>query len=583
MPTKKPANTSREADRTSAYALDVVEGRIVVGPHVRNACARHLRDLENGGKRGLVWDVERAAYVIRFFPAVLKLAGGQFEGRTFELHPSQAFVVGSLFGWKRKSDGLRRFRRAYLEEGKGNGKTPLAAGIGLFCMVSDDEPRAEIYAAASKRDQAMVLFRDAVAMREQSPRLRERITTSGANPVWNLADLRSGSFFRPISSEDGQSGPRPSCALCDEVHEHRDGRVIEMLERGFKWRRQPLLLMTTNSGSDRNSVCWQEHRHAVDVAAGDVEDDSEFAYVCALDDGDDPLEDPACWVKANPLLDVTITTTYLAEVVAQAKAIPGKLNGILRYHFCVWTDAEQAWMARPTLEACLADFDPAIHAGKPVALGGDLSATQDLTAIAAVVETGRDKEGRPLFDAWVEAWTPEDTVSDRAVRDQAPYETWIKDGWLNATPGKVIGFDFVAARIAEIVSRFGVKAFAYDRYGFNKFFEPELDALGLTLPIVEHPQGGKKKGAESGLWMPGSKMALESLILEKRIRLRRSPVLISAMMSAAIEGDPFGNFWFSKRRAVNRIDALIALAMAVGAATMAPAVEPEKEYQIIFA
>ena len=117
-----------------------------------------------------------------------------------------------------------------------------------------------------------------------------------------------------------------------------------------------------------------------------------------------------------------------------------------------------------------------------------------------------------------------------------------------------------------MVGLFEVKCLAYDSYGFKRHFEPELDALGLTLETIEHPQGGKKKGA-TGLWMPGSKLELETLILEKRIRLLRNPVLISAIMSAATENDPFGNFWFSKRKAVNRIDALIALAMAVGAAS----------------
>ena len=133
----------------------------------------------------------------------------------------------------------------------------------------------------------------------------------------------------------------------------------------------------------------------------------------------------------------------------------------------------------------------------------------------------------------------------------------------------MVRFDFVAARLAELVGVYAFRVLAYDRYGFKRHFEPEMDALGLAVPVVEHPQGGKKKGAESGLWMPGSKLALEQLILERRIRLRRSPVLIAAMMSAGMDSDPFGNAWFSKRKAVNRIDALIALAMAVGAATTA--------------
>lgn len=599
-------NTSRKPlprDAVTTWAKAVVAGKIVAGPHVRNACRRHLKDLVDGPKRGLKWDKAAAERAIGFFPDVLRLNGGQFEGVPFHLHPSQAFRVGSLFGWKR-ADGTRRFRRMYDEEGKGNGKSPLLAGIGLYCMLADGEARAEIYAAGSKKDQAMVLFRDAVAMVDQSPALAVRLRKSGGNPVWNLADFKTGSFFRPISSDDGQSGPRPSCALCDEVHEHRDGTTIELLERGFKWREQPLLVMATNSGSDRNSVCWQEHQHAVRVAAGtmtpdesytfvgEVIDDEAFSFVCSLDKGDDPLEDPSCWVKANPLLGVTVKTDYLASVVRQAKAIPGKLNGILRLHFCVWTDAEQAWMGRPALEAVLADFDPREHVGKKAYAGADLSGAQDLTALGFCVPTGTvelERDGKtlnlPTYDAWVEAWTPKDTLAERSLRDQAPYEVWAKGGWLNAVEGRNIRLDFVAARLAEANAEYQIELLAYDRYAYRKL-EEELDALGLTLPQAEHPQGGvrrakptpeqleaaKRSGSEppQGLWMPGSVLALETLILERRIRLRRSPVLISAMMSAAIERDPFDNRWFSKRRAVNRIDALVALCMAVGAATAAP-------------
>ena len=538
---------------------------------------------------------------------MLRLAGGQFEGLPFTLQASQAFIMGSLFGWKR-ADGYRRFRRAYIEQAKGQGKSPLLAGIGLYCMLADGEARAEVYAAASKKDQAMVLFRDAVAMVEQSPALAARVKKSGGTPVWNLADFKTGSFMRPISSEDGQSGPRPSCALCDEIHEHRDGLTVEMLERGFKWRRQPLLIMATNAGSDRNSICWREHEHAVRVAAGtntpddksgyigDPEfvkqpaNDRSFSYVCAVDVEDDPLEDPGCWIKANPLLGITMSEETLAEAVSQAKAIPGKLNGILRLNFCVWTDAEQAWMTRATLEQVLADFDPRDHAGKRVYGGLDLSGSQDLSALGCVVETGHvevERDGKqvslPTYDAWVEAWTPKDTLLDRALRDQAPYEVWVKGGWLNAVPGRIIRLDFIAARVAELNAESSIALLAYDRYAYRKL-EEELDAQGLTIPQAEHPQGGvrrakltpeqsesaKDRGEEEqpqGLWMPGSVLALETLILERRIRIRRSPVLISAMMSAAVEHDPFDNRWFSKRKAVNRIDPLVALTMAVGAAT----------------
>jgi len=597
---RKSTSAKAPRDPVGAYARAVLAGKIVAGPHVRNACRRHLDDLNHGGKRGLRWDVKAARWAIDFFPDVLHLAAGEFEGVRFVLEPSQAFIVGSLFGWKRR-DGTRRYRRAYLEQAKGQGKSPLLGGIGLYCMLADHEARAEIYAAASKRDQAMVLFRAAVAMVDQSPALAQRLIKSGGQPVWNLADPRTASFFRPIASEDGQSGPLPSCALCDEVHEHRDGTTIEMLERGFKSRRQPLLIMATNSGTDRHSVCWIEHTHAVRAAAGTATpddegtyvgepfDDEAFSYVCALDKGDDPLEDPRCWIKANPLLGVTVKQDYLASLVRQAKTIPGKMNGILRLHFCVWTDAEQAWMSRSTLETVLADFDPREHIGKRLYAGADLSASQDFTALGFCVPTGVvtiEREGKPLelptFDAWVEAWTPRDTLIERSLRDQMPYEVWVKGGWLNAVDGKNIRLDFIAARLAEINAEYLLALLAYDRYAYLKL-ETELDALGLTIPQAEHPQGGvrrakptaaqlegaRREGVEppQGLWMPGSLLALETLILERRIRLRRSPVLTAAIMSAALEHDAFDNRWFSKRRAVNRIDALVALTMAVGAAT----------------
>lgn len=578
----------------------------MAGPHVRNACKRHLLDLKEGHKRGLYFDCASAEYAFKFYEGVLRLSEGQFEGRKFDLHPSQAFIVGSLFGWK-QADGTRRFRRAYIEQGKGNGKSPLAGGLGLLGMTAAGEAGAQIYSAAAKKDQAGILFADAVKMVKQSPALAKRVTFAGGEGrEFNIAHHASGSFFRPVSRDTGRtgSGPRPYFVLVDEVHELPDRKIIEMLERGFKFRREPLLFMITNSGSDRTSVCWEEHEHAVKVAAGHTEavndptfiggviDDRTFSYVCALDEGDDPLEDPSCWVKANPLLGVTITEQYLTDVVAQAKAIPGALNGIMRLHFCVWTDAETAWMTRSTLEPALADFDPEEHHGSRVYLGLDLSQSRDITALGAVVRTGCvdvevQVEGetrivsKPLYDAWVEAWTPGDTVAARQLRDKLPYDVWVREGHLHAPQGQTISYRHVAQTLAEYDRAFSVQLVAYDRYAFKKF-EEDVAAIGLSLSFAEHPQGGLKKGkpieaavqaaaaagrpAPEGMWMPGSVRMLEEALLEGRIRLKRNPVLVSAMMSAVAEEDKWGNHWLSKLRSVNKIDAAVALAMAIGAA-----------------
>jgi phage terminase large subunit-like protein len=591
-------------DRVEAYARRVVSGAVVAGPHVRNAGRRHIDDLKVGAKRGIVYDPESAARAIRFFETKLKLSEGQFEGKPLVLHESQVFIVGSLFGWK-KADGTRRFRRSYIEQGKGNGKSPVAGGVGLYGMMADGEAGAQIYAAGATKDQASILFRDAVNMVDKSPDLDKRVKRSGGvGREFNLAYLPNNSFFRPISREAKKtgSGPRPHFALCDEVHEHPDRGVMEMLERGFKFRRQPLLFMITNSGSDRNSICWEEHEHAIKVAAGNRDakdddpayigeplDDSTFSFVCGLDAGDDPLTDRSCWPKANPLLGVTITEEYLAGVVEQAKLMPGKRNGILRLHFCQWTDADTAWLTREALEPCLADFDPAEHYGERIAQGLDLSQVRDLTAKASIVQTGTvgvevTVDGvvktveKPTFDCWIEAWTPGDTVRVRADRDKAPYEIWIRDGYLSAPKGESIRFDHVAQSIADDSTNYDVGLIGYDRYAFKRF-EEECQKLGLALEFVEHPQGGTKKGkptesmkraAEAegrepdGLWMPGSLRILEECILERRIRFKRNPVLISAMMSAVTDEDRWDNKWLSKARAVNKIDPAVAICMAIG-------------------
>jgi phage terminase large subunit-like protein len=280
-------------------------------------------------------------------------------------------------------------------------------------------------------------------------------------------------------------------------------------------------------------------------------------------------------------------------VVAQAKAIPGSLNGILRLHFCVWTDAETAWMTRDTLEPRLADFDPAEHHGKDVYLGLDLSQIRDITALGAVVETGSvdvevQVEGetrivrKPTYDAWIDAWTPGDTVIARELRDKLPYQVWIRDGHLYAPPGQTISYRHVAQTLAEYGRDFNVKLVAYDRYAFRKF-EEDVQEIGLTLTFAEHPQGGLKKGKPlieggEGLWMPGSVRLFEEALLEGRIRLRGNPVLISAIMSAVTESDKWGNHWISKLRSVNKVDSAVALCMALGAAHAKPA--KKREYQM---
>lgn len=577
-------STSYDDDPVTAWAEDVVARRIVAGPHIRNQASRHLRDLVEGPGRGLLWDVEEAKRRIGYFPRNFRLNGGQFEGKPFHLHPSQAFRVGSIFGWKWAATGFRRFRRFYDEEGKGNGKSPLLAGIGMILLVADGEARAEVYAAAAKKDQAMVMFRDAVAMWEQSPELAKRVTGQGENPVWQLTYVAKAGdkrFFKPLANErKKKSGPRPHGALCDEVHEHPSRDTIDMLERGFKFRQQPLLVMATNAGTDRKSICFEEHQHAVEVAAGRKMDDTTFTFVCSLDEDDDWETDPSCWVKANPLLDVTIETEELTRAVDQARQMPGKRNNIARLHFCEWTQSVNAAIKREAWVKCRAEkplnVDELIAAGYPCYGGLDLSKVNDLTAFTAtwVLDDTKDAE-RFVSKTWF--WTPEDTLRDRAASDQTPYELWVKQGFIEAVPGTRLKYAWLADAMARLNAKLQPLEIGCDQYGLERLTE-HLSDIGAALPATIHPQGFQKRVLEKDpdlpegeqeiyLWMPDSINKLEAAIYETRIQIDLNPMLDSCAASVVYDENRTGHRMFDKPNAFGRIDGMVSLAMSIGVAT----------------
>lgn len=545
------------ADPVTDYAQNVVDRKIVAGPHVRDACARHLRDLVEGPKRGLAWCPEDAAEVFRFYREILRLNGGQFEGRPFELHESQKFIVGSLFGWK-GADGFRRFRVAYIEEGKGNGKSPMVAGIGLKMLVADGESRAEVYAAATKKDQAMILFRDAIAMVDQSPELDAALKRAGGTGrEWNIADESTASFFRPISSDDAQSGPRPHCALLDEVHEHKSGLMIEMMHAGRKWRRQPLIVMITNSGADRQSVCWEKHQYAVQVCSGALEDDSFFGYVCALDEGDEPFEDTACWPKANPLLDTVVTRRYLEDEVREARGMPSKESLVRRLNFCQWVEAVNPWISPDLLRRAQdSEFDDERLLGRRCYGGLDLSSTADLTAFVLLFEpTEADPKWRQK--AWF--WLPQATFDSPERMKKYPIHmaAWRAAGWITATPGSAVNKLHVLAHLVGCCARYDVQSIGYDRWRIEDLKTLMTDE-GVVLPLEPFGQGFKD--------MAPAVDEFERLLIADELRHDGNAVMNWNLSAAVIDTDPAGNRKLTKEKSTGRIDGAVGACMAAGRA-----------------
>ena len=555
----RPRRTSR-TDPATAYAKAVVSGKKVAGPHVRDACKRHLADLQKGPERGLVFDREAAARAVGFFRDVLRLNGGEFEGQPFVLLDWQEFVVGSLFGWK-TSDGWRRFRAAFIETAKGSGKSPLAAGIGLYGLVADGEARAEIYAAATKKDQAMVLFRDAVAMYQQSPALRQRLRHSGTGEnVWNLAYLEAGSFFRPISADDGQSGPRPHMSLIDEVHEHRNNGVIEMQRAGTKSRRQALILMITNSGSNKTGPGWQYHDYGAKVAAGQLEDDSFFSYVCALDEGEDPFRDEKCWRKANPSLQGANLPglKYLREQVVEARGMPAKEALVRRLNFNQWTDASNPWISADVWLDAQHELDWRELRGRRAYAGLDMASTTDLTALVLYVEPEKEDEPWRLV---LFAWLPEEGLDRKQDLDRVPYTAWKKAGHLETTPGRAISKLHIVKKLVELSAFFDLQAVGYDRWRIEDLKSMAEDN-GITLPPMQAFGQGYKD-------MSPAIEAFETALLNGRVTHPGNPVFTWCASNAVTTSDDAENRKLSKEKATGRIDLMVAAVMAIGAAASA--------------
>ena len=549
--TKPPAIS----DAATQYALEVVAGDRIAGPHVRGQCARHLRDIESGHKRGLVWNVEESEKAQGFYADVLKLNGGDYEGKPFELLPWQKFVVGSLFGWQ-GVDGYRRFRVAYVETAKGSGKSPLAAGIGMKGLVADNEPRAEIYSAATKKDQAMILFRDAVAMVDQSPELSKRLQKSGTGErCWNLAYMAQGAFFRPISSDDGQSGPRPHIGLIDELHEHKTNTVVEMMRAGTKSRRQAMIFMITNSGSNKLGPCWSYHEYAAKVAAGDMQDDGFFPFVCALDEEDDPFADESCWPKANPSLqDADLPgMKYIREQVVEAKGMPSKEAIVRRLNFCQWTDAESPWISGEVWRGAQRDFDWQDLRGRRAVAGLDLSSTTDLTGMVFLVEPIEAGEPWLLVPF---AWLPDVELQRKADTDRVPYIQWRAEGYLDTTPGRAISKRVILQKLSAMCDFFEIIAVGYDRWRIEDLMALAADD-GISLPEMK-PVGQGYKDFSPAL------ETFERMLLNGEIAHPGHKVLDWCMSNAVIEQDGAENRKLSKEKATGRIDLAVAAVMASG-------------------
>jgi phage terminase large subunit-like protein len=544
-------STSGAPDQATQYAEEVKAGRIITGKPVLQACIRHLKDIKRQKQTGLQWKADSAEWAIGFFKDNLTVEVKN-EVVPFILLPFQCFIVGSLFGWF-NADGTRRFKTAFIEQGKGSGKTPLAAGIGHYGLIADECLSPEIYFAAVTRDQAGIGWKDAKAMAERSEALAEVLEIGATAIVYP----GNNGVYRAVSSEHrGLDGKRVHMAIIDEIHEHPTSMVCDKMKKGTKKDLNALIIEITNSGSDLESVCYHHHQYSLSVLDGTIKDDAWFAYVCALDEktkeapGDDWMNDESCWIKTNPGLGTILPIEYLRKEVNEAKGMPSQRNIAARLNFCVWTQQHELWIPIEKWEECNEQFNPDELLGKPCWIGIDLSDKLDLSVAVAVFKYPLDKEiqvtvakraelTRPSPD--LEAversvnidfgisivpifFIPEETMFIREREDKVPYSQWVKDGYVIATPGTIIDYDYIYREVIGMADKYSVQQICFDPRGATQLAH-QLGEAGFET--IELTQGYNNMSEPSQIF--------EALVYAARVRHNGNPVLRNHVQNSSVK------------------------------------------------
>lgn len=544
-----------------AYGRDVLAGKIVVCKWVRKAVERHYRDLETGAARGLIFSEAHGRHVLAFFD-FLKHSKDKWAGTRFELSRWQAFWLAVLFGWLR-ADGTRRFRKAYWEIARKNGKSTLLSGVGLYLLIGDGIAGAEVYTAATKLDQAKIVHEEAKRMVLQSAELRKHLQI-----VKNDILLPgTANTYKPLGADAlTQDGLNPHGAILDELHAHPSRALWDVIESATGSRSQPLMFAITTAGFNiENSICIEQRNYVRRILEEAIDDDAYFGVIYTLDgydggedDEKDDWTDPKHWIKANPNLGLSVFQDNLAESVRVAQNEPSAQANVLTKRFNVWVKASHLWMAMDRWKACgraytLEDLQDIVA----VYGGLDLASTSDLCSLGLqfILEDG----SRAL---WGKHYLPEDVALDSENPNHRLYMMWKAQGWLTITPGNVTDYAFIKSDAAKLLERFPIEEIAFDRWNSSQLV---TDLMNDGANMVAFGQGYAS--------MSPAMKEFERLIKGKQLMHPNDPVMTWAMSNVVASKDPAGNIKPDKQKSANKIDPAVAQIMAAGRASLAK-IEP---------
>jgi len=505
---------------------------------------------------GCTFSERLACHAVEFFEKHLRHTIGEWAGKPFILMPWQRDdVIKPLFGWL-DARGRRRYRMAYIEVPKKNGKSGMCSGLALYLLAADSEPGAQVYCAAASREQAGIVYREASAMAKASPLLKDYVLPSDS--VKNLAIPSANAFLRVVSSESYTAeGLNIHGLIFDELHAQKNRELWDALRYGGASRRQPLIVSITTAGWDRESICYELHQRALGILDGTPEDDSFFAYVRAAGDQDD-WQSPEVWKKANPSLGVTIDEVDFAREAHEAAESPAKENSFKRYRLNIWTEQAVLWLRMESWDACQELVDPAALAGRECYGGLDLSSTQDFSAFVLVFpEVGGGYQVLPFF------WLPDEGLRERQRDLRLNITNHVRGGLIDVTSGNVIDYDRIRAKINELGKLYRIKEIARDRWNATQI-TTQLQGDGFAM--VEYGQGFKDMTAPT--------KEMQKLVLEGKLRHGRNPVLRWMASHTAVDQDAAGNVKPTKERSADKIDGIVAMTMAIGRAMLLPVKKP---------
>ena len=443
------------------YMADVLSGKIITGGYVKKAVYRHQKDLL---RTDVYFDEEAAQYAIDFF-VLLNLNTDPDTFEPFVLSPYQKFITGSIFGWKVKRTGFRKYNRAYIEIARKNGKTFFAAGVSLYMMVADGEVSPKSFTGANSKQQAYLCFKDAVNMVRASPALTAEIKVREFDMETRSKAI--GGEYRYVSADASKhDGLRPHCAILDEIHEYRTNKLYGIFSSAMVNRTQPLILMITTAGFNKTYWCYREQRKfATQILDEKVDSDNMFAIIYSLDTGDD-WRNPDVWIKANPNLGISVRFDALEQEIRTAIIKPEERNNILTKNLNIWENSLTSFLEPVRWETAFEKQKEEDLKGLRCHIGADLSYILDITAytIAFKLKDGRTYLKHRFF-------VPKETALLREEVTGTPYMTWISEGHLIGCEGETIDYEQIRKYLLADFKAYGIMTAGFDFYNANHLME----------------------------------------------------------------------------------------------------------------